>query len=91
MAKFLLFFGRFPVPLKRSPPLVARYKGSEFCLAKAWEAIRGNSCLAFLAWGDFHARSRFARSTILEEKWGTTRSLKKFGKRRFGKVAQGIV
>ena len=28
----------------------------------------------FLAWGDFHARSRFARSTIPEEKWGTTRS-----------------
>ena len=27
----------------------------------------------FLAWSDFHARSRFARST--EEKWGTTRSL----------------
>ena len=25
--------------------------------------------LAFLAWGDFHARSRFARSTIPEEKW----------------------
>jgi len=31
----------------------------------------------FLAWGDFHARSRFARSTIPEEKWGTTPSLKK--------------
>jgi len=29
----------------------------------------------FLTWGDFHARSRFARSTIPEEKWGTTRSL----------------
>ena len=29
----------------------------------------------FLAWGDFHARSRFTRSTIPEEKWGTTRSL----------------
>ena len=29
----------------------------------------------FLAWSDFHARSRFARSTIPEEKWGTTRSL----------------
>ena len=29
----------------------------------------------FLAWGDFHARSRFARSTIPEEKWGTTSSL----------------
>ena len=25
--------------------------------------------------GDFHARSRFARSAIPEEKWGTTRSL----------------
>ena len=25
---------------------------------------------AFLAWGDFHARSRFARSTKAEEKWG---------------------
>ena len=24
---------------------------------------------AFLAWGDFHVRSRFARSTIPEEKW----------------------
>ena len=29
----------------------------------------------FLAWGDFHAHSRLARSTIPEEKWGTTRSL----------------
>ena len=29
----------------------------------------------FLTWGDFHARSRFARFTIPEEKWGTTRSL----------------
>ena len=26
--------------------------------------------LAFLAWGNFHARSRFARSSILEGKWG---------------------
>ena len=29
----------------------------------------------FLAWGYFHARSRFPRSTVPEEKWGTTRSL----------------
>ena len=29
----------------------------------------------FLAWGDFYARLRFARSTLPEEKWGTTRSL----------------
>ena len=35
--------------------------------------------LAFLAWGDFHARSRFARSTIPEGKGGTTRSLAYFG------------
>ena len=33
----------------------------------------------FLAWGDFHARSRFARSTIPKEKWGTTRSLTQEG------------
>ena len=26
--------------------------------------------LAFLAWGDFHSHSRFACSTISEEKWG---------------------
>ena len=32
--------------------------------------------MTFLAWVDFHARSRFARSTIPDEKWGTTRSLK---------------
>ena len=29
----------------------------------------------FLALGDFHARSRFARSTIPEEKWGKKSSL----------------
>ena len=33
----------------------------------------------FLAWDDFHARSRFALSTIPEEKWGTTRSLDVYG------------
>ena len=26
--------------------------------------------VAFFAWGDFHARSRFARSNIPEGKWG---------------------
>ena len=31
--------------------------------------------IAFLAWGDFHARSRFARFTIPEGKRGTTRSI----------------
>ena len=38
----------------------------------ARKARRGASPvrLAFLAGGDFHARSRFAHSTIPEEKWG---------------------
>ena len=30
----------------------------------------GRERLAFLAWGDVHAHSRFTRSTIPEEKWG---------------------
>ena len=37
--------------------------------------MRQRGVSPFLAWGDFHARSRFARSTTSEEKWGTTRSL----------------
>ena len=40
--------------------------------------IRGKNIVRvspFLAWGDFHARSRLVRSTIPDEKWGTTRSL----------------
>ena len=36
----------------------------------------------FLAWGNFHARSRFAPSTIPEDKWETTRSLTPGGRRR---------
>ena len=39
------------------------------------ETLSPRRVSSFLAWGDFHARSRFARSTIPEEKWGTTRSL----------------
>ena len=45
---------------------------------RAWKSPRarkGDTRIAFFAWGDFQARSRFARSTIPEEKWGTTRSL----------------
>ena len=34
------------------------------------ETRQGERRLAFLAWGDFHARSRFARSAIPEGKWG---------------------
>ena len=40
---------------------------------------REKSCMSpFLAWGDFRARSHFARSTIPEEKWGTTRILPQY-------------
>ena len=47
---------------------------------RAWKsttATRGGrqNVSPFLAWVDFHARTRFARSTTPEEKWGTTRSL----------------
>ena len=45
---------------------------------RAWKSLHARKpvgCRLFFAWGDFHARSRFARSTIPEEKWGTTRSL----------------
>ena len=38
---------------------------------------RGTRTSPFLAWGDFHARSRFAPFTIPEEKWETTSSLEK--------------
>ena len=34
--------------------------------------------LAFLAWGDFHARSCFARSSIPNEKWGPLEVYRKF-------------
>ena len=37
-----------------------------------------------LAWGNFHARSRFVRSTIPEVKWGTTRSLPASYRRKEG-------
>ena len=46
----------------------------------------------FLVWRDFHARSRFARSTIPEGKWGTTRSLHYIEKHRHrgqGKIGRG--
>ena len=35
-----------------------------------------NRVLPFFAWADFHAHLRFARSTLPEEKLGTTRSLR---------------
>ena len=44
---------------------------------RAWKSPhpRKDDTRLGLAWGAFHARSRFARSTITEEKWGTTRLL----------------
>ena len=44
---------------------------------RAWKSphLRKGDTRLGLAWGAFYARSRFARSTITEEKWGTTRLL----------------
>ena len=44
--------------------------------SKALHARKARRGGPFLAWGDFHARLRSARSTIPEEKWVTTCSLK---------------
>ena len=40
----------------------------------------------FLAWGDFHVRSRFASSAIPKEKWRTTRSLQRAHTNKEGTV-----
>ena len=41
----------------------------------SWICSLSRLCFASLALGDYQACSRFARSTIPEEKWGTTCSL----------------
>ena len=48
-----------------------------------WQG-RTSKKLDLFAWGDFHARLRFSRSTIPEEKWGTTRSLQISPKHYYG-------
>ena len=53
-----------------------RFNSSMSSLLGAFDSLSPPR-LAFLAWGDFQARSRFARLTIPEDKWGTTRSLLK--------------
>ena len=57
-----------------APELVPTIFGL-FSFGTKGEIRPGNHVSPFLSWGDFHARSRFARSTLPEEKWGTTRSL----------------
>ena len=61
---------RLPVVPHLSSATVKRAKRE--CAWKSPHAREGDTRLA---WGDFHARSRFARFAIPEEKWGTTRSL----------------
>ena len=56
---------------------------------RRYAAGREKNVSPFLAWVDFHARSRFARSTIPEEKWGTTRSLEWKGEGRI--LGSGLV
>ena len=51
-------------------------RGLDYELSPFFSGIveRAKREFAFLAWGDFHARSRFDRSSIPEEKWGRTTS-----------------
>ena len=63
--------------------------GNELWLSSFWSRLRVVPRLAFLAWGVFHARLRFARSTIPPEKWGITRSL--VLRPRFGHVRNGLL
>ena len=44
---------------------------------RAWKSPHARKGDTRYAWGYFHASSRFARPTIPEKKWGTTRSLLK--------------
>ena len=53
-----------------TPKSVGRERSKTWALSVVPHFSLSPPRLAFLAWGDFHARSRFARSTIPEEKWG---------------------
>ena len=54
---------------------------------KSPHARKGDTASRFLPRGDFHARSRFARSIVPEDKWGTTRSLKGMQTRKTSSIA----
>ena len=56
-----------------SPPFFLRDSRASETRVRAKITPREKGETPFLAWGDFHAP--FARSTIPEDKWGTTRSL----------------
>ena len=58
-----------------TPKSVGREGSKAWALSVVLIFLSPRRVSPFLAWGDFHARSRFARPTIPEEKWGTTRSL----------------
>ena len=53
-----------------TPKSVGREGSKAWALSVVPHISLSRPHLAFLAWGDFHARSRFARSTIPEERWG---------------------
>ena len=68
--------------MKYLPRLMLTAEGNARCrnlLRRFGNVVEFPRVSPFLAWVDFHARSRFARSTIPEEKWGTTRSLLELG------------
>ena len=58
------------VEYEKSPFSLRDSRASETLARMKIPGAAGRERLAFLEWGDFHPRSRFARPTIPEEKWG---------------------
>ena len=71
-ASFCLDYEQFPTPLKdgRASETRGRVKITPREKGETRHFSLSPPRLAFLAWGDFHACSRFARSTIPEGEWG---------------------
>ena len=72
-SRCLMFTSRLLVVPYFSSGIVERAKRERAC--KSPHARKARRSGPFLVWGDFHARSPFARSTIPEDKWGKIRSL----------------
>ena len=68
-----MFTSRLRVVPHFSAGIVERAKRERACNSPHARKARRSG--PFLAWGDFQARSPFARSTIPDDKWGETRSL----------------
>ena len=71
--KVVVLCSRLRVVPHFSSGIAERAKRERAC--KSPHARKARRSGPFLVWGDFQARSPFARSTIPEDKWGKIRSL----------------